>query len=183
MTINYGLFWKHKILSKHFAVRPAEKLNKMMMSRFTPSAHNAAALCNDQSSTRSASQKWNRGQKNCKTHILLHPTTSRNVRWMEEMSFHHCCCHSRISASTSLWIIADKILGSPTADPPPPQSLPLPPVPVTSHHSKITGGLHAWRAHTFLISYLSLLGVILWDHRADLSTSAVQVSTLESLSM
>lgn len=63
-------------------------------------------------------------------------------------------------------------LGKPRSGPPLPPS-----VPVTSHHREITGGLRAWRAHTFLISYLSLLGVILWGNRADLSASTGLIST------
>lgn len=41
-------------------------------------------------------------------------------------------------------------------------------------------GAACWSAHTFLISYLSLLGVILWGCRADLLASTVQISTPES---
>lgn len=60
-----------------------------------------------------------------------------------------------MAVCTSLWIIADKVLCSPAVEPL------LSPASVTSHHSKLTRGLHGWRAHTFLVSYLSLLGAVL----------------------
>lgn len=61
------------------------------------------------------SQKRNRGQKQAKTQILsIHHCQKFE---MNGMSFHHCCCHGWSSDCTSLWIIADKILGSPAVDP------------------------------------------------------------------
>lgn len=75
-------------------------------------------------------------------------------------------------------------LRKPCSGPPPPQSPPsFPKSP--SHHiiQKSLGGLHAWRAHTFLISYLALLGAVLWGNWADQSASTVRISTPTSHQM
>lgn len=142
------------------------------------SPRSAAALCNDQTHLHhSIGLKEMEARTEIGKAHSFQSTTSRNARWTEEMSLHHCSCHSRSSACTSLWIIADKILGCPAEDPLLPSPLLFPKSP--SHHiiQKPLGGLRAWRAHAFLISYLSLLGANLWGNRADLSASTVWIST------
>lgn len=113
----------------------------------------AAVLCNGQIYTAYRLLHGRQDRKRQRSHPLDLPLPRYKMKRGNVIS--SLLLPQPMAVCTSLWIIADKVLCSPVVAPL------LSPVSVTSHHSKLTRGLHGWRAHTFLVSYLTLLGAVL----------------------